>query len=259
MTHDEQRVWLIQQLLEEKPDYQDIQIPADEQGQKDLLRALMNVRMPDPISEEVLQVQDEYLSEENRRAGITDIADLKSIPSDKRIYLWQGDMTTLKVDAITNPANSAMLGSFHPLHFCADNIIGSKAGIRLRLRCNDIMCAQGHDEPTGQAKVTPGYNLPCKYILHTVGPIVEGELTKEHERLLASCYRSCLELAEQNQLQSVTFCCISTGVFMFPSQRAAEIAVDTVKQYYQETGSRLKTVFNVYKDLDWEIYHQLLV
>ena len=258
MTHDEQRVWLIQRLLDEKPEYRDFQIPADEQGQKNLLRALMNVRMPDPIGEDVLQVQDEYLSEETRRAGVTDIADLKPIPSDERIYLWQGDITTLKVDAITNPANSAMLGCFQPLHSCADNIIGSKAGIRLRLRCNDIMCAQGHDEPAGRAKITPGYNLPCRYILHTVGPIVDGELTEEHERLLASCYRSCLELAEQNRLESVAFCCISTGVFMFPNQRAAEIAVETVRQYYRETGSRIRVVFNVYKDSDYEIYRRLL-
>ncbi|MBQ7655492.1 MAG: protein-ADP-ribose hydrolase [Clostridia bacterium] len=259
MNHDEQRVWLIQQLLDEKPEYQDYRIPEDTQEQKNLLRALMNVRMPEPISEEILQAQDEYLAEENRRAGVTDLKDLQPIPSDSRIYLWQGDMTTLRVDAITNPANSGMLGCFLPLHSCADNIIGSKAGIRLRLRCNDIMCAQGHEEPTGQAKITPGYNLPCKYILHTVGPIVEGRLTQEHERLLASCYRSCLELAEENQLESIAFCCISTGVFMFPNQRAAEIAVETVKRYYRETDSQIKTVFNVYKDLDWEIYRRLLI
>lgn len=259
MNHDEQRVWLIQQLLDEKPKYRDYRIPEDTQEQKNLLRALMNVRMPEPISEEILQVQDEYLTEENRRAGVTELKDLQPIPSDSRIYLWQGDMTTLRVDAITNPANSGMLGCFLPLHSCADNIIGSKAGIRLRLRCNDIMCAQGHEEPTGQAKITPGYNLPCKYILHTVGPIVEGRLTQEHERLLASCYRSCLELAEENQLESIAFCCISTGVFMFPNQRAAEIAVETVKRYYRETDSQIKTVFNVYKDLDWEIYRRLLI
>ena len=189
-----------------------------------------------PISEEILTVQDEYLAEENRRAGITDLADLKPIPSDSRIYLWQGDMTTLKVDAITNPANSGMLGCFQPLHSCADNIIGSKAGIRLRLRCNEIMCAQGH----------------------TVGPIVDGKLTREHERLLASCYRSCLTLADQYQLESIAFCCISTGVFMFPNQRAAEIATATVRQYYQETGSGIRTVFNVLKDKDLQIYQRLL-
>ena len=181
------------------------------------------------------------------------------VPLDERIFLWQSDMTTLKVDAITNPANSGMLGCFLPLHSCADNIIGSKAGIRLRLRCNEIMCAQGHEEPSDQAKITPGYNLPCMYIIHTVGPIVEGELTQEHERLLASCYRSCLKLAPAHRLESIAFCCISTGVFMFPNERAAEIAVETVGRYYQETGSRMKTVFNVYKDIDFEIYGRLLM
>ena len=209
-------------------------------------------------AEEVLRVQDEYLSEENRRAGITDLSDLSPIPSDDRLYLWQGDMTSLRVDAITNPANSAMLGCFRPLHNCADNIIGSKAGIRLRLRCHEIMCAQGHEEPTGQAKITPGYNLPCRYILHTVGPIVEGELTQDHERQLASCYRSCLTLAEQYRLASMAFCCISTGVFMFPNRRAAEIATETVRGYLDATGSRMKVVFDVYKDEDLKIYQELL-
>ena len=258
MTHEEQRVWLIGQLLAEKPEYKEYQIPDGEQEQKDLLRALMNVRMPVPIRDEILEIQDEYLSEEIRRAGVTDLADLTPIGSDRRIYLWQGDITTLKVDAITNPANSAMLGCFQPLHNCADNIIGSKAGIRLRLRCNDIMCAQGHEEPTGQAKITPGYNLPCRYILHTVGPIVQGRLTKEHERLLASCYTSCLDLAAENGLESVAFCCISTGVFMFPNERAAEIAVATVRGWLEKTGSQMKVVFNVYKDRDLEIYRGLL-
>ena len=192
MTHDEQRVWLIQQLLKEKEEYQGYEIPEGEQEQKNLLRALMNVRMPDPISEEILKIQDEYLSEEVKRGGITDLADLKPCAADDRLYLWQGDITTLKVDAITNPANSGMLGCFHPLHNCADNIIGSKAGIRLRLRCNDYMCCQAsaygryYQEPAGQATITPGYNLPCKYILHTVGPIVQGRLTNLRTQTLFS-------------------------------------------------------------------------
>ena len=138
------------------------------------------------------------------------------------------------------------------------NIIHSKAGLALREKCNCIMAAQGHEEPTGQAKITPGYNLPCKYVIHTVGPIVEGQLTKRHEALLASCYQSCLKTAEENGCQSIAFCCISTGVFMFPNQRAAEIAVDTVRNYYEETGSQIKTIFNVFKDVDGGIYRQLL-
>ena len=254
MTQAERRSFLIKTLLSERGEK--IEIPTDEYNQKRLLRSLFNVRMPKSVTDDFLQIQDAYLQEENRRKGTTDIADLE--PIQKGIYLWQGDMTTLRVDAITNPANSGMLGCFLPLHSCADNIIGSKAGIRLRLRCNEIMRAQGHEEPTGQAKITPGYNLPCKYIIHTVGPIVEGELTQEHERLLRSCYHSCLALADAYSLESIAFCCISTGVFRFPNQRAAQIAVETVRRYYQETDSQIKTVFNVYKDLDHAIYHELL-
>lgn len=258
MTHEEQRFWLIRELQKNSSQLSSYRIPEDEQGQKDLLRALMNIWMPEPLSDEFLEIQDEYLAEENRRAGITDIKDLAPLKQDKRLYLWQGDMTTLKVDAIVNPANSALLGCFRILHNCADNLVHSKAGLSLRYRCNEIMRAQGHDEPAGQAKITPGYNLPCQYILHTVGPIVDGPLTKEHERLLASCYTSCLNLAEENHLKSVAFCCISTGVFMFPNQRAAEIAVDTVREWLNRTQSDIKVVFNVYKDTDLEIYQGIL-
>ena len=258
MTHEERRRWLICQLLSEEKEYQGHSIPDGDQEQKNLLRALMNVRMPRPVSQEFLDIQDAYLTEENRRAGVTDICDLAPCRPGGRVFLWQGDMTTLRVDAIVNPANAALLGCFLPLHSCADNIIHTKSGVQLRLRCNHIMTAQGHEEPAGQAKITPAYNLPCKYILHTVGPIVEGPLTKEHERLLSSCYRSCLELADRHRLKSIAFCCISTGVFMFPNRRAAEIAVDTVRAYYEETVSSIKTVFNVYKDLDLKIYRPLL-
>lgn len=258
MTHEEQRIWLIRQLLDEKPEYRQYAVPDDTQEQKDLLRALMNVRMPDPIGEDFLEIQDEYLREENFSADITDITELKPCAADGRIYLWQGDITTLRVDAIVNAANSGMTGCYQPLHNCIDNVIGSKAGIRLRLQCNSMMQVQGHEEPTGQAKITPAYNLPGKYILHTVGPIVRGCLTKEHEQLLASCYRSCLKLAVENDLASVAFCCISTGVFMFPNQRAAEIAVETVRDWLDETGSDLKIVFNVFKDEDRMIYRELL-
>ena len=258
MTHTEQRAWLIRQLLDEWPEYRDTPVPEDEHEQKDILRALMNIRMPKPISDEFLAVQNDYLQEEIRREGITDLDTLTPIGADDRIYLWQGDMTTLRVDAITNPANGAMLGCFQPLHDCADNVIHSKAGIQLRLMCSQIMRLQGHDEPAGRAKLTPAFNLPCKYIVHTVGPTVQGELTKTHERLLASCYRSCLTIAEANGAESIALCCISTGVFMFPNRRAAEIAVKTVCDYYRETGSRIRTVFNVFRDVDRRIYEELL-
>ncbi len=214
--------------------------------------------MPKEISEEFLSVQDEYLQAENMAQGITDVNSLQPCSINERIYLWQGDITTLKIDAITNPANKGMLGCFQPLHNCADNIIHSKSGIRLRQTCHHIMKKQGHEDPTGQAKITPAYNLPCRYILHTVGPIVQDRLTKEHERLLASCYLSCLKLAEESGVESIAFCCISTGVFMFPNERAAEIAVKTVKEYLDCHDGIKKIVFNVYKEIDLEIYQHLL-
>lgn len=258
MTHEEKRLWLIKQLQKDDSQLSNYKIPDNEQGQKDLLRGLMNVWIPKELDEEFLKIQDEYLIEENRRSGIVDIEDLKPLFCDDRLYLWQGDMTTLHVDAITNPANSTLLGCFIPLHNCADNCIHSKAGLSLRYSCNTIMKAQGNEEPTGQAKITSAYNIPCKYVLHTVGPIVQGKLQKKHEELLASCYRSCLKLAEENGVKSLAFCCISTGVFMFPNERAAEIAVETVRKYYEETGSQMKVVFNVYKDEDLDIYSRIL-
>lgn len=219
-------------------------------------RALVNVRMPKPISKEFLQLQDEYLQAELRGKGITDIADLKLIAPD--IYLWQGDITTLKCDGIVNAANSKMLGCFCPNHGCIDNAIHTFAGVQLRQECAEIMRKQRNDEPTGNAKITNAYNLPCKYILHTVGPIVYGKLTEKHERELADCYRSCLELADEKGLQSLAFCCISTGEFHFPNERAAEIAISTANEYKQNTQSKIKVIFNVFKEYDYEIYARLL-
>ena len=258
MTHEEQRTWLIRQLLAERSDAADVEIPADEKGQKELLRGLMNIRMPLPVSDEFLKVQDEYLKAENNAEGIVKIEDLEPAGADARIYLWQGDMSRLAVDAVVNPANSGFTGCYQWLHSCLDNILGSKAGIELRLCCNDIIEKQGHPEPTGQAKITPAFNLPAKHIIHTVGPIVQGRLTKQNEEDLASCYRSILKLADENGLSNVAICCISTGVFMFPNERAAEIAVKTVKKYLDETGSRIRVIFNVFKDIDYLFYKNLL-
>lgn len=258
MTQDERRNYLIHYLLDEDLRLHGHEIPADRKGQEELLCALMNVRTPRPVSEEFLQVQDAYLAERNRERGITDAKDLSPVAADPRIFLWQGDITTLKCDAIVNACNSQMLGCFSPLHACIDNFIHTYAGIQLRLAMHEIMTKQGHEEETGKAKITSGYNLPAKYILHTVGPIVQGRLQRKHEKLLASCYRSCLELAEKQGVQSIAFCCLSTGVFRFPNQRAAEIAVETVRSYYQETGSQMKVIFNVFKDADREIYEGLL-
>lgn len=231
------------------------EIPSDEISQKRLLRALFNVRMPKTASGEFKRIQDEYLQEELRLKGVTDIASLAPVATD--IYLWKGDITTLKCDGIVNAANSQMLGCFCPNHGCIDNAIHTFAGIGLRQECAEIMKNQG-EEPTGRAKITKAYNLPCKYILHTVGPIVYGELTKQHEKQLADCYRSCLTLADKYGLQSLAFCCISTGEFRFPNEKAAEIAVRTVIEYKTHTKSKMKVVFNVFKETDYAIYARIL-
>lgn len=234
-------------------------VPALSDSEKGrYFRALVNVRMPKAASEEFLQLQDEYLQEQLRLKGIADIVELSPVPSDPDIYLWQGDITTLKCDGIVNAANSQMLGCFCPNHKCIDNAIHTFAGVQLRLECALVMEAQGSLEPTGKAKITSGYNLPCKYVLHTVGPIVYGGLAEKHEKQLADCYRSCLALADENGLKSLAFCCISTGEFCFPNDRAAEIAIQTVSEYKRQTQSKIKVIFNVFKDNDHEIYARLL-
>ena len=256
MTQKERRLYLIGELLEEQPKYRGMEIPEDEANQKRLLRSLFNIRMPQPVSPDFLKVQDAYLQEETRRKGITQLADLQ--PVQEGIYLWQGDITTLRCDAIVNAANSQMLGCFAPCHGCIDNAIHTYAGVQLRLACGKLMQQQGHEEETGKAKITPGFNLPCRYVLHTVGPIVSGRLTQRDQQLLASCYRSCLELAEQNNVNSIAFCCISTGEFHFPHEKAAEIAIQTVKEYREHTHSKMEVIFNVFKETDLNIYRQLL-
>ena len=256
MNQSEKRLFLIQSLLNERPSCREQIIPADSERQKILLRGLMNVRRPARIGADFLQVQDEYLQGETARKGVTDAADLT--PIQPGLYLWQGDITTLKCDAIVNAANSGMTGCYVPNHRCIDNVIHTYAGVELRLACEELMEQQGYPEPTGQAKLTPAFNLPCRYVLHTVGPIIDGRVTKKDEALLASCYRSCLELAAENNLQSVAFCCISTGEFHFPNELAAEIAVRTVKAFLKGQTSVKRVIFNVFKDLDKAIYEKLL-
>ena len=256
MNQAEKRVFLIKRLLDEDRRYRGMEVPADSYEQKRMLRSLMNIRRPQVIDAKFLTVQDEYLRQELEDTGITRLADLEPVCGD--FYLWQGDITKLSCGAIVNAANSGLTGCYVPNHACIDNCIHTYAGVQLRLDCAEIMEKQGHEEPTGQAKLTRAYNLPCSFVLHTVGPIVTGEPTKEDEQLLASCYRSCLALAEENGVESLAFCCISTGVFHFPNERAAEIAIDTVRQYKSETGSKMKVIFNVFKDLDKEIYERLL-
>ena len=256
MNQEERRRYLIEELLRERPSCRRQEIPADADRQKVLLRGLMNVRHPAAISREFLEVQDAYLQEELAAKKITRLSELP--PVRERIYLWRGDITTLECGAIVNAANSGMTGCYQPCHNCIDNCIHTYAGVQLRLKCAQIMEQQGYDEPTGQAKITPAYNLPCEYVIHTVGPIVQGKLAQEHCALLESCYRSCLKLADENGVGSIAFCCISTGVFMFPNDKAAEIAVDTVRKYKTETGSKIEVVFNVFKEQDERIYRELL-
>lgn len=256
MKQRERRIYLIQELLKENQAYSEVKIPETSVEQKQLLRGLMNIRLPRQVGEEFLKIQDEYLQEEIRRKGITETDSL--IPVQEEMYLWQGDITTLRCDAIVNAANSQMLGCFCPNHGCIDNAIHTFSGIQLREACAKLMEEQGQEEKTGEAKITPAFNLPCNYVIHTVGPIVGWRLTENDKKLLASCYRSCLELAEKHGVRSIAFCCISTGEFHFPNDKAAEIAVRTVKEYKRQTGSRIEVIFNVFKDLDKEIYDRLL-
>lgn len=256
MNQNERRKYLIELLLQEEPRYQKMRVSGSPEEQRKMLRSLMNIRMPKNISIDFLREQDNYLSEISEEKGIVSISELKERKSD--LYIWQGDITRLQVGAIVNAANSGMTGCYQPCHNCIDNCIHTYAGIQLRLKCAEIMKQQGHEEPTGQAKITPAYNLPCDYVIHTVGPIVNGRLTVEHERLLESCYKNCLKIADENGVESIAFCCISTGVFMFPNRRAAQIAVETVESYKKETGSSIKVIFNVFKDIDEEIYMELL-
>ena len=256
MTQAQRRLFLIQSLLKEKTEYRDIAIPAEPESQRQLLRGLMNIRASRRTDGAFLKTQDAYLQGETAAKGITDIAGLT--PIQPGLYLWQGDITTLKCDAIVNAANSGMTGCYIPNHRCIDNAIHTYAGVELRLACAELMEQQGHPEPTGQAKITPAFNLPCRYVLHTVGPIIDGRVTKEDKELLASCYRSCLELAAENGLESVAFCCISTGEFHFPNDLAAEIAVRTVKEFLKKQTSVKKVIFNVFKDLDKAIYEKQL-
>lgn len=256
MTQNERRKYLISALLKEEPQFSEIEIPLSEQEQKKLLRSLFNIRMPLPVSDEFLAVQDAYLQQETKQKGITSLFNLE--PVQKGIYIWQGDITTLECDGIVNASNSQMLGCFCPNHGCIDNAIHTFAGIQLRLACAELMNQQGHEEETGRAKITQAFNLPCSYVIHTVGPIVRGRLTQQDCNLLASCYQSCLELADKNGLKNIAFCCISTGEFHFPNGKAAQIAIQTVKEYKAQTHSGIEVIFNVFKEDDYNIYRKML-
>lgn len=255
MTRSEKLSHLIKNLLSENADYKNIAVPDSFEERFRLFRSLVNVRAPKPISEEFLNIQNEFLREITAEKGIVDCKELT--PVKTRIYLWQGDITALKCGAIVNAANSQMLGCFCPCHGCIDNAIHTFSGVQLRLECAEIMRKQGADEPIGKAKITSAYNLPCDKIIHTVGPYVGGKLTEEHCEQLRSCYRECLKTAVQNGISSIAFCCVSTGEFHFPNEKAAALAVETVSEFLQ-SNSDIEVIFNVFKDNDCAIYKRLL-
>ena len=256
MTQDQRLNVLLHCLLAERKEYEDIPMPDSLPEKRRLLRSLMNVRPPIPAREDFLRMQDAYLVERLAERGVTRLKDLT--PVRPGLYLWQGDITTLAVDAIVNAANSQMLGCFVPCHGCIDNAIHTYAGVQLRLECARLMDGRKEDEPTGSAKITKAYNLPCRYVLHTVGPIICGAVTQTDRELLASCYRTCLVLAAKTGLGSVAFCCISTGEFHFPNELAAEIAIQTVGEWQRQNPDKIKVIFNVFKDSDYAIYKRLL-
>ncbi len=261
-TQDKRLTELVEAFKADSVRYADIPTPKDAEGRKRLLRSLMNVRMPAPLPPEILRIQDEYLTVRAEEKGIVRPEDVPE--AEEGIRLWQGDITRLAADAVVNAANSQMLGCFVPMHACIDNCIHTYAGVQLRAECARQMAllreryGEDYEQPTAVPMLTDAYDLPAKKVIHVVGPIVSDALTARHEEELARCYRACLDLAEENGLASVAFCCISTGVFMFPNERAAEIAVGTVRAYLNEHPGRVSVIFNVFKDTDRKIYEELL-
>ena len=233
----------------------EMELPATRAEKDWLFRALRNIWEPRELPEAYWALQDQYLREILAEKGVTRLSDLEE--ADNQIYLWQGDITTLEVDAIVNAANSQMLGCFIPHHACIDNAIHSQAGLQLRLACQHLMAEQSYPEPTGQAKLTRGFNLPASYVIHTVGPIIEGQVSQADQDLLVSSYQSCLELAAEKGLKSLALCCISTGEFHFPNQLAAKLALETVRRFLKN-HPQIKVIFNVFKDQDLVIYQDLL-
>jgi O-acetyl-ADP-ribose deacetylase (regulator of RNase III) len=272
MTQEQRLDYLVEEFKADSEKYRDLQTPQDVDGKRRILRSLMNIRMPRRLPDEVLTVQDEYLSERNAEKGPVPLAEIPTLAEQGstvahalQLSLWQGDITRLAVDAIVNAANSQMLGCFVPMHTCIDNCIHTFAGVQLRSECDRQMkllrakYGRDYEQPTAVPMLTEGYNLPAKKVIHIVGPIVEGPLTEEHERQLADCYMNTLNMCAENSLRSVAFCCISTGVFHFPADRAAEIAVRTVAEWLDEHGERMdRVIFNVFSDKDRKLYERLL-
>ena len=263
MTQNERLDYLVEEFKTDSVRYKDLTTPSDTEGKRQLLRSLMNIRMPGEMDESVLEIQDDYLQERIRENGIVELGDILEIRNG--ISIWQGDITRLRVDAIVNAANSQMLGCFVPMHTCIDNCIHTFAGIQLRAECSRQMkkmrarYGRDYEQPTAVPMLTDAYNLPAKKVVHIVGPIVQDELTPELEEDLADCYTNTLELCAENGLRSVAFCCISTGVFHFPNKRAAEIAVHTVKEWLEAHPGKVdRVIFNVFKDEDRRYYESEL-
>ena len=263
MTQNGRLDYLVEEFKADSVQYKDLQTPDDTEGKRRILRSLMNIRMPRKMDEAILAVQDEYLQERVRENGIVELAAIPVIRD--RMSIWQGDITRLAVDAIVNAANSQMLGCFVPMHTCIDNCIHTYAGIQLRAECNRqmnqlrIKYGKDYEQPTAAPMLTDAYNLPAKKVIHIVGPIVEYELTPELEKDLADCYLNTLDMCLDNNLKSVAFCCISTGVFHFPNKQAAQIAVSTVDSWLsQHPGAIERVIFNVFKDEDKKYYEELI-
>ena len=272
-TQEERLNYLIEKFKEESSEYKNVPTPTTIEDKKVLLRSLMNVRPPKETPTEVLKVQDEYLKERNKEKGIVYLKDIKTIKetiNSKHLYsdkisVWQGDITKISCDAIVNAANSRMLGCFVPMHICIDNCIHTFAGVQLRNECNEIMnnfrkqYGKSYEQPTSVPILTNGYNLPAKKVIHVAGPVVIGKLTQSLEQDLQNCYKNILDMCLENNLKSVAFCCISTGVFCFPNERAAEIAVETVTNWLNQNENKMdRIIFNVFKQEDKLCYEQNL-
>ena len=262
-TQEERLDYLVEEFKADSAEYKDLQTSKSVEEKRRILRSLMNIRMPKEISSEILKVQDEYLSERAVEKGIVNLPDIPVIRDG--LSVWQGDITRLSVDAIVNAANSQMLGCFVPMHTCIDNCIHTFAGVQLRAECSRQMKAlrirygRDYEQPTAVPMLTDAYNLPAKKVVHIVGPIVQYKLTPELEKDLENCYRNTLDMCADNELKSVAFCCISTGVFHFPNKRAAEIAVKTVTDWLRNNPGKVeRVIFNVFKDEDKTIYEKLI-
>ena len=255
--------YLVEAFKADSIEYKDLPTPKDAEGKRRVLRSLMNIRMPGAMPPEALRIQDEYL---RARAEEKGIVTPQEIPiAQGRISIWQGDITRLAVDAIVNAANSQMLGCFVPMHACIDNCIHTFAGVQLRRECARRMAdlrlrfGRDYEQPTAVPMLTEGYNLPARKVIHVVGPIVSGRLTPALEQALADCYANVLDLCAENRLRSVAFCCISTGVFRFPPERAAQIAVRTVREWLgAHEGQMDRVIFNVFTERDRELYERIL-